>query len=96
MTSQATNLREGGLSSCCGRSHKLHAFTWKELDTVRAAQKLLGALTIGRGSARTGGGGGGSQRSQIRPFPALLGLEIAKNAIFHTKVLNKIYSRDVL
>jgi hypothetical protein len=34
---------------------------------MRAAQKLLGAPTIGRGSARAGGCGGGSQRSQICP-----------------------------
>jgi hypothetical protein len=32
---------------------------------MRAAQKLLGAPTIGRGIARAGSGGGGSQRSQI-------------------------------
>jgi hypothetical protein len=37
------------------------------VETVRAAQKLLGVPTIGGGSARAGGGGGGSQRSQIRP-----------------------------
>jgi hypothetical protein len=72
------------------------------------AQKLLGALTIGGGSARAGDGGGGSQRSQIRPqdalecmknkqFPTLIDLKIAKNAIFYLKVINKIYlsSRDV-
>jgi hypothetical protein len=34
---------------------------------MRAAQKLLGAPTIGRGSAKVGDGGGGSQMSQIRP-----------------------------
>jgi hypothetical protein len=50
MTFQATNRREGGLTSCSG----------KELKTVRAAQKLLGAPTISRGSAWPGGGGGGS------------------------------------
>ncbi len=37
---------------------------------MRAAQKLLDALTIGRGSARAEGGGGGSQRSQILPHAA--------------------------
>jgi hypothetical protein len=51
--------------SCQGRSWKLRAFTYKELETVRAAQKLLGVPTIGGGSAQAGGGGGGSQRSQI-------------------------------
>jgi hypothetical protein len=48
MTPQVTNRREGGFMSCCGRSLKLRAFTWKELETVRAAQKLLGAPTISR------------------------------------------------
>ncbi len=33
--------------------------------TVRVAQEPLGALTIGGGSAWPGGGGEGSQRSQI-------------------------------
>jgi hypothetical protein len=37
---------------------KLRAYTWKELETVRAAPELLGVPTIGRGSARPGGGGG--------------------------------------
>jgi hypothetical protein len=37
---------------------------------VRAAQKLLGAPTIGVGSARARGGGGGSQRSQMCPHAA--------------------------
>jgi hypothetical protein len=55
-----TNRREGDLTLCHGRSQKLHAFTEKELENVKAAQKLLGALTIGRWSAQAGGGGGGS------------------------------------
>ncbi len=37
---------------------------------MRAAQKLLGAPTIGKGSAQAGGGGGGSPRSQISPRAA--------------------------
>ncbi len=32
---------------------------------MRAAQELLGAPTIGGGSAQPWGGGGGNQRSQI-------------------------------
>jgi hypothetical protein len=52
MTPQVTNRTEGGLMSCHGCSWKLHTFTKKELETVKAAQKLLGALTIGKGSAR--------------------------------------------
>jgi hypothetical protein len=28
-------------------------------------------------------------------FPALFGLKIAENAVFHSKVLNKIYSQNV-
>jgi hypothetical protein len=60
MTPLGINRREGGFTSCRGRSWKLSAFTEKELETVKAAQKLLGALTIGGGSAREGVGGGGS------------------------------------
>jgi hypothetical protein len=61
MTSRVTNRREGGGSrSCCCCSWKLRAYTYKELETVRVAHELLGALTIGMGSARQGGGGGGS------------------------------------
>ncbi len=60
MTSQATNRREGVSKSCRGCSWKLSAFTQKELETVRVAQELHGVLTICGGSARPGGGGGGS------------------------------------
>jgi hypothetical protein len=60
---------------------------------------LLGALTIGGGSARPRGGGRGSQRSQIRlpcplgiykngQFPTLTDLKDAKNILFYLKVLN--------
>jgi hypothetical protein len=49
MTPQETNRGDGDLMSCHGHSQKLCAFTWKELETLRAAQKLLGAPTIGRG-----------------------------------------------
>ncbi len=59
MTPQASNRREGGMTSCRGCSWMLCAFSKKELETVKAAQKLLGALTIGRGSAWAGGGDGG-------------------------------------
>ncbi len=65
MTSQATNRREGGSTSCRGRSRKLQAYTQKELETVRGAPELLGAPTTGGGSTRPGGGGGESHRSQI-------------------------------
>jgi hypothetical protein len=78
---------------------------------MRAAQDLLCAPTIGRGSAQPGGGWG-SQRSQISTFqaaqnvwkphqnsrfPALtcIDLKTAKNAIFYLKALNKIYFWDV-
>ncbi len=60
MTPQATNRREGGLTSCRGRSRKLRAFTYEELEIVKVAQKVLGAPTIGRRSACVGIGGGGS------------------------------------
>jgi hypothetical protein len=54
MTPQEANRREGGLTSCRGHSGKLRAFTSKELETVKVAQKLLGAPTIvgGECSAR--------------------------------------------
>jgi hypothetical protein len=62
---------------------------------VRAAKELLGALTIGRGSAQPRGGGGGSQRSLIGlpsrtktaqngRFPVLIDFKNAKNAVFFT------------
>jgi hypothetical protein len=37
--------------SCRGHNQKLRPFTSKELETVRAAQKLLGTLTIYGGFA---------------------------------------------
>ncbi len=39
--------------------------------TMRVAQEMLGAPTVGGGSAWPGSGGGGSQRSQIT-LPSLL------------------------
>ncbi len=65
MTSRATNRREGASTSCRSRSRKLPAYTSKELETVRVAPELLGAPTIGGGSALPGACDGGSQRSQI-------------------------------
>jgi hypothetical protein len=76
---------------------------------VKAAQKLVGAPTIRGGSARAGGGGGGRLRRQISPqlaenhkngmeirrFHALFALKIAKKTVFRSKVLNKVYSKDV-
>jgi hypothetical protein len=55
--------------SCCSHSLKLRAFTKKELETVRGAQELLGAPTIGGGSAPPERVGGGSQRCQ-RSLPS--------------------------
>jgi hypothetical protein len=65
MTSQATDMREEGSTSCSGRSRKLLTYTENELETVWAAPELLGAPTMGEGSARAGGGGRGGLRSQI-------------------------------
>jgi hypothetical protein len=76
---------------------------------MRAAQELLGALTIGGGSARPGGGSGGSHRSQIslpshpecmktaqkRLFSPTYWFKNAVNTVFYLKVLNKMYSQDV-
>jgi hypothetical protein len=44
---------------------KFRAYTYKELETVRAAPELLGAPSIGGGSARHWGGGGEFPRSHI-------------------------------
>jgi hypothetical protein len=60
MTPQVTNRRKKELTSCHGRSRQFQAFTEKQLETMRAAQKLLGSPTIGPGSAQACGGGGGS------------------------------------
>jgi hypothetical protein len=49
MTSQVINRRERGSASYCGSGRKLCAFTWKAIETGRAAQELLGAPTIGGG-----------------------------------------------
>jgi hypothetical protein len=43
MTPQVTNRKEGGLTSCRGCSRQFSAFTQKELEAVREAQKLIGA-----------------------------------------------------
>jgi hypothetical protein len=63
MTSQAINRRKGVSKSCRSFSRKLRAFTYKELETTRAAQELLGVPTIGGGgSARPEGEGGGESK----------------------------------
>jgi hypothetical protein len=91
-----TNRRDGGSTSCRGHSRKLRAYTSKELETMRAAPELLGVPTMGGGSARPGGGGGESYRSQISlqshpkytktskngRFHELVSLQIAENASF--------------
>ncbi len=79
-----------------------------ELETVWAASELLGAPTIGGGCPVRGWWWRGSQKSN-KPsklpeiyknnkngrFRARFGLVIAENAVFHSKVLNKIYSQDI-
>jgi hypothetical protein len=85
MTSQATNRREGGSASCPGRSWKLPTYTLKELETAWAAPELLGAPTIGRGKARSRGGGGEGHRSQISLPSRLKCMKTAKKrAVLHT------------
>jgi hypothetical protein len=60
-TLQATNRREGGLTSCHTHSRRLCAFILKELETMRVAQILLVCqLLAGAGSAWAGGVGGES------------------------------------
>jgi hypothetical protein len=74
-----------------------------------AAPELLGAPTIGGGSARSGGGGGEGHRSQTSlPSCPKYTKTVKKRTVSHTfwqiirqkrrfclKVLNKIYSRVV-
>jgi hypothetical protein len=68
-----------------GHSQKLCTFTSKELQTVRAAQELLGAPTIGGGSASPGGGGGGSQKKQISlPSRSKCTKTVPKQLVSHT------------
>jgi uncharacterized membrane protein (DUF485 family) len=75
---------------------------------MRAAQKLLGATTIGGGVPGQGvvvEGVKGVKYTPMLPgiyvkiknrrFCVLFGLLIAINVILCSKVLNKIYSRDV-
>ncbi len=64
MTPQATNMKEGGLTSCHGCTQKLRAFTQKELETLSVVQNLLSALTNGAGSAWAGGGVEGVKRGK--------------------------------
>ncbi len=68
---------------------------------MKAAQKLLDALTIGGGSARAGDGVGGSYKRHIslqpaenhkngtenRRFPARFGLKLPKTPFFAQKYL---------
>jgi hypothetical protein len=51
---------------------------------VTAAPELLGAPTIGGGSAQPGGGGGGSPRSQISLPSRPKYTKMAKNGRLHT------------
>jgi hypothetical protein len=67
MTSQVTNRREGGSTSCSGRSRKLRTYTKKKQETVWATPELLGVPTIGGESAQSRGGGRGGLRSKISP-----------------------------
>ncbi len=85
-----TNRREGGSTSCRGRSRKLWAYTLKELETVRAAPELLGAPTMRGGSAQPGGGGGESYRSQISLQSRLKCMKKAKNGRFQERFSLKV------
>jgi hypothetical protein len=61
---RSTNRRESVSMSCRRRSWTLRSFTYKEPETLRAAQELLSADYLWE-SAWLGGGGRGSQRRQI-------------------------------
>jgi hypothetical protein len=79
---------------CMKMAKKTGGFT--HFLIMRVAQEMLGAPTVGGGSAWPGSGGGGSQRSQITfqatlnvkirrqncRFPTLIELKIAKNNVF--------------
>jgi hypothetical protein len=41
MTSQATNRKKGGLTSCGSRSGKFRVFTYRELETMRVVINCL-------------------------------------------------------
>ncbi len=58
---------------------------------MQAHPELLGAPTIGGGSARPWGGG----REVIYTFTAVRNSQKRRKAVFRSKVFNKIYSRDV-
>jgi hypothetical protein len=106
MTSQATNRKAGGSTSCCGHSQKLRTYTYKEIETIRVAPELFGAPTIGRGVPGLGVVVEGvtevkqdfqatwniRKRHKKGRFPALINIKNAENAVFYVKVLNKIYS----
>jgi hypothetical protein len=62
---QGTNRREGGGTSCRGRSRKTLGLHLERARDHPAAPELLGAPTIGGGSALPGGGGGEIHRSHI-------------------------------
>jgi hypothetical protein len=109
MTPQATNRREGGLSSCCGHGRKFRDFTQKELESVRAAQKLLGVPNIGGGECPSRRWRWREFKESNKPppakkiqnsakngqFPALIDLKIAENTVFYSEILKKIYFKDV-
>jgi hypothetical protein len=73
---------------------------------VRTAPELLGAPTIGGGSARPWGGGGeviytftavrnSQKRQKMSGFPHVLAYKSPKTLFLALKVFNKIYPQDV-
>ncbi len=94
MTPQATNRRKKGLTSCRGHSRKLHAFTWKELETVSVDQKLFGALTIGGGQRSPHVGRNTQKWCQKGAVSRTYWLKNHRKFVFYSKVLIKIYSQD--
>ncbi len=97
MTLQATNTKEGGLTSCHGCTQKLWAFTQKELETLSVVQNLLGALTNGGGSACARGVVDENvyeNSTKNRWFLTLIYLKTIKNAFFNKKLLDRTYIKD--
>ncbi len=52
MTPQASNRIEGGLNSCHGCCRKFRAFPWKELETMKVAQKTAWCADYWRGECQ--------------------------------------------
>jgi hypothetical protein len=108
MTSQVTNRRERGFTSCLDHSQKFPTFTWKELENGKGGSKTAWCTDYwwrecpGRGwrwreskkSNKPPSHPECTKMAKNRLFPIRIDLKITENAVFYLKVLNKIYFRD--